>query len=326
MKMQIPCAELLSQAADVLIMTHRKPDGDAVGSAFAMAEVLRGAGKNATVLMPESFPVKYAPLVNSGYAAAVTDISGFDLLLVLDCATPALAGCGESDADTLCRSLPSVVIDHHPGNSFSSALHKIVDPSAAAASLLCFEICREMDWQIPAAAATLFLLGLSTDTGGFRFSNSDCRAFAGAGELLKLGADLNEVNANAYFSKPVNQQQLEADLVLNHLEFRCGGKLAVGSVTADMLAKYSFDMRDGEGIIERIREMQGVVAAILISPRGSGLKISSRTRPGSISAADILNEFGGGGHKYAAGLQINENIEQTAEKVLRRFEEELNKL
>ncbi len=321
-------SELLAGASRVLIIVHRKPDGDAVGSAFAMADVLRYSGKEATVLMPEGFPQKYAPLVHDGFVAEISrqEALEHDLMLVIDCATPSLAGCGAADIDDLCSSMPSLVLDHHPGNNFTSAGCKAVEPACAAAALLCFEICREMNWHITPEAATLFLLGLSTDTGGFRFSNSDSRAFRAAGELLQLGADLNAVNTNAYFSKPLNQQQLEADLVLNHLQFRCGGALAVGTVTEEMLRKYSFDMRDGEGVIERIRELQGVKAAILISPRGTGLKISSRTQPGTVSAADILKEFGGGGHKYAAGLQINENIEQTAEKVLCRFEEELNKL
>lgn len=317
------CSDSLRNAADILITVHRKPDGDAAGSAFAMAEVMRKTGKNVTVLMPEGFPVKYAPLIKSEHTVEIADSSTFDFMLVLDCATPELAGCGGADINELCREIPSLVLDHHPGNTFASALYKVVDSSAAAASLLCFELCREMDWEITPAAATLFLLGLSTDTGGFRFANSDSRAFAAAGMLLELGADLNAVNMHAYFSKPVSQQKLEADMVLNHLEFRCGGRIAIGRITDDMLALHDFDMREGEGIIERIRELQGVEAAILISPRGNGVKLSARTPAGGISAADILKKFGGGGHRNAAGLQINANVAETIEKVLVSFEEEL---
>ena len=326
-KMENQCFELLSSSANILIAVHRKPDGDAVGAAFGLAAVLEEAGKNVQVLMPEGFPVKYAPLVRKKAITTLpVECGAFDLVMLLDTARASLAGFGSEDsAEKLPGRPPLMVIDHHPGNDIECCC-RLADPSAAAASLLCFETALQMQWQINAEAATLFLLGLSTDTGGFRFSNSDSRAFAAAGKLLELGADLDAVNTNAYFSKPVKQQKLEADMVLNHLQFRANGAVAVGTVTAEMLEQYDFDMRDGDGIIERIREMQGVMAAILISPRGNSLKLSARTRSGSISAAAILEEFGGGGHKYAAGLQINENIDTTVAAVLNRFEEELEKL
>ena len=169
-------------------------------------------------------------------------------------------------------------------------------------------------------------MGLSADTGGFRFANADAGSFAAAGGMLAAGADMELVNRCAFFSKPLNQQRLEADLVLNHLEMRLGGALAVGRITGAMLTEHAFDMRDGEGIIERLRELDGVKAAVLISPRGGGLKISARTRAGTVSAAEILREFGGGGHELAAGLQLDgPDAEAVKDRVLERFAEELEK-
>ncbi len=320
--------DLLLSERPTLIVTHRRPDGDAVGAAMGLAAVLRANGRSAEVLLPDGFPAKYRPVAGENYLRAMPENpeARFGQGMILDTARPDMAAAGGMTPGELAGKIPCGVIDHHPDNGFGDGFIRETDAGAAAASLLVFELCRRAGLYVPPEAATLFFMGLSTDTGGFRFSNADARSFAVAGAMLAAGADMELVNRCAFFSKPVNQQRLEADLVLHHLEMRLGGALAVGRITAEMLEEYAFDMRDGEGVIERLRELEGVKAAVLISPRDGGLKISARTRAGTVSAAAVLREFGGGGHELAAGLQLDgPDAEAVKDRVLERFAEELEK-
>ncbi len=291
------------RADSVLIVTHERPDGDAVGSALGTAEFLRSCGKRADALLPQSLPERYRCFARCAiWQLAPEKLQQYDLVLLLDCANPARIAAGGVSLEQL-QTRRFLNVDHHSGNTVPANLNYI-DSSAAAASLLAFETARLTGKPITPEAATLWYLGMVTDTGSFRFANTTPRALQAAAELLELGAAQEAVTNAVYFSKPRNQQLFEADLTVNYIKVAGGGKAAYAVLPPELFAKHNFDMRDGEGIIDLLREIEGTVIAVLAHQRGEDFKFSFRSKDCSLPVGPFARTLGGGGHEMAAGATL----------------------
>ena len=297
-------ASELMRAGSVLVLTHMRPDGDAVGSALGMAEFLRACGKRSNALFPEPLPRCYTAFAR----CAVTEIApealeSYDAVLLLDCANPARIALGGIPPERLSeRTLLNV--DHHRGNLVTGA-ENCVDPEAAAASLLAFEIAGRTGRPIPGEAATLWYLGIVTDTGSFRFSNTTPRVFRTAAELLELGADQEAVTNAVFFSKPRGRQLFEADLAEHCIRFAADGRLAYAVLTPEIFERHHFDMRDGEGVVDLLREIEGTVISVLAHQRRDGeFKFSFRSKDAALPVGPFARAHGGGGHEMAAGATL----------------------
>ncbi len=299
-------AKQLDAANHILILTHEKPDGDAVGSTLGMREFLRSLGKQADALFPAPLPRRYSWLPGEcAPLAAITreEAAAYDLVLLFDCANPLRIAGGDALDFEFLRSLPLLNVDHHGGNTVAGESN-LVDPKAAAASLLAAEIAFSSGREIPRSAATAWLLGLITDTGGLRFTNTDGRALRGAARLLDCGAELEKINNAVFFSKPRNQQEFEADLLQNHLRFAFDGKFVYAWLPEELFAAHHFDMRDGEGVIDLLRELEGAVIVALFYRRGDAFKVSLRGKDSRYPVGPMARALGGGGHDMAAGITL----------------------
>lgn len=313
-------AKRLEAANRILILTHEKPDGDAVGSALGMQAFLRSSGKQADALFPAPLPRRYGWLAGENAPlAAVTreQAAAYDLVLLLDCANPLRIAGGDALDFEFLRSLPLLNVDHHGGNTVEGGCN-LVDPHAAAASLLAAEIAFTTGREIPRRAATAWLLGLITDTGGFRFTNTDGRALRGAARLLDSGAELERINNAVFFSKPRNQQEFEAELLHRHLKFAFGGKFVYAWLPEELFAAHHFDMRDGEGVIDLLRELEGAVIVALFYRRGDTFKVSLRSKDSRYPVGPLARTLGGGGHDLAAGITLTLPDPGAVETLLRQ--------
>lgn len=313
-------AKRLEAANRILILTHEKPDGDAVGSALGMQAFLRSSGKQADALFPAPLPRRYSWLTGENAPlAAVTraEAAAYDLVLLLDCANPLRIAGGDALDFEFLRSLPLLNVDHHSGNTVEGGSN-LVDPHAAAASLLAAEIAFASGREISRSAATAWLLGLITDTGGFRFSNTDGRALRGAARLLDCGAELERINNAVFFSKPRNQQEFEAELLHSHLKFAFGGKFVYAWLPEELFAAHHFDMRDGEGVIDLLRELEEAVIVALFYRRGDTFKISLRSKDSRYPVGPLARALGGGGHDLAAGITLDLPDPGAVETLLRQ--------
>lgn len=304
-------AETIARAEKVLIAAHEKPDADAIGSMFALAEFLRSNNHPAEVYLKEPPGAQFQLFCSPGdYTLEIPP--GCDVTVLLD--TP---NCKRA---ALPEAVPvHVVMDHHIDNSFSDeSVIRYLDATAAATADLVFLLIRSMpDWQFNARCATLLMLGIVGDTGAFRFDNTRPETLQDASELLAAGAEYRKIIHALFFNVPVNQQMFEAELIANHFHLYDHGRVLCAAAEKSLIEKHQLNLKDAEGIVDRLRATAGVVLTALITYRGENqYKCSLRSCSQELSAGKIARELGGGGHELAAGCTLNvENAEQ-AEAVL----------
>ncbi len=325
--------ESLKQAAGVIdrydriaVLAHEKPDGDALGSALGLVHILRSSGKSADAFLPESIPAKYETLAGTDYLNSMNRAMltrDYDLMVVLDCASSERIALG-SRLELGDLGIPVLGIDHHDSNTLEADWLYVDGKCAATAELVC-RMAESAKWQISAEAATMLLLGLITDTGSFRFSNTNSSALQTAGRLHEYGAEWDKVVNTAFFSKPFNQLQFETDLIQHHVKSACNGRYLYGMITDELLKKHNFDMRDGEAVIDLLREVSGVMIAALLYPSKGKVKLSMRSKDKDYPVGPIARKFGGGGHLMAAGASVDTTPEEAEKLLLEAVTETLDK-
>lgn len=297
-------ADFLHRTDDFLVVSHVKPDGDAAGSALGMLQLLRDNGKNADALFADDIPEKFKVLAPTEYLRSTSDwqTEKYKNLIVTDCARSLRLNAPDKIEDF---KGTVVNLDHHPDNDVA-ADYSAVQGDACACSGICAELSeilqQKYHWKITPETATLFYMGIVTDTGGFRFSNTDPEAFAYAAFLLGCKADSEAVINAAFFSKKENQQKFEADMILNHIKREFDGKYVWAYLPQKMFDKYNFDMKDGEGVIEFLREIEKSVIAVLIYPKDGTFKVSLRSKDARYPVGPVARSLGGGGHEMASGI------------------------
>ncbi len=309
-------AELLKKYNNFLIVTHENPDGDALGSSFALLQYLHLAGKNVELLLPEQIPEKYNNFAPSGYLNYATglDWANFDFIIYLDIPIPKRAALSGLNFKNI--PLPSLNIDHHPDN-INYAQWNLVIPEAAAAAEIMFMIFKAgAGAKITPQIASLLMLGIVMDTGGFRFDNTSPKVMRHAAELLELQADYHHIINDMFFARPLSQIEFEAELISHHLRKACRGRLAWFYIPPELVDKYNVNMRNTEGLIEALRAIRGAEIVVIMQKHEMGFKISMRSKNPKYSVGSIARKLNGGGHEMAAGGLIKASTLANAEKIL----------
>ena len=309
-------AELLQESQKVLIFTHQRPDGDALGSSFGLKFFLESLGKEATVFIPGSIPHRHTKLF-AGFVSEMSrqELDGFETFVSVDCANPARLGAPEFLTIEELRTKRFINIDHHGGNSMESGFFNLVSGRTASCSELLVKILCAAGITIPEVCATPFLTGMMTDTGCFRFSNTSAETMRHAAILLERGAQLEKIVNAVFFSKPLNQVRFENELMKDHLKFAAENRIAYAYIPPALAEKYAFNIKEDEGLIDLLREIDGVVIAMLLYEGPGGIKISMRSKESSYPVGPVARAFNGGGHELAAGATF-EGSAAEAEKAL----------
>ncbi len=293
-----------------LLSSHTHPDGDAIGSEAALARLLRASGRAATIWNADP-----APDACSGVAANLSIHVGrtpptgfpdeFDFVVPLEC--PRLDRTGLEDA---LRLLPILNIDHHLGNQLYGQANW-VDTEAPAVAEMVLRLARALDFEIDEATATALYLGLSTDTGSFRFSNATPRAFEAAADLVRRGARPERVAAWVYESRSPGALRLLAEM-LGTLELHGEERIASVRLERSMFERAGACSTDAEGLIDHPRSIRDVEATVLFRERPEGdVKVSLRSR-GRVDVGAIAARRGGGGHRNAAGCLVEGREDEPA--------------
>ena len=314
--------ERIAAAGNILLAAHLKPDGDAIGSTLALADFLKTLGKKVYVVLPDGIPELYK-LSDYDYATVLpADLSVFDLAILLDTAVPARAGFTANGYVPEALQDKLQLIDHHPDNP-AFGKWNLLQHRAATAEIV-FEFCQSFDLPIPESSVNFCLMGLLTDTGGFRFDNTKPATLRSAARMLELGANLNKVVNQIYFNKPYNQQLFEAELLEKHTFWSCNKRVAWAVVKPELIAKYNFDQRNSEGVIDILRAIAGTEIVAIISRRsGKSCRISMRSKNPARPVVDLAHKFNGGGHAMAAGMSVDFD---TLEEASKFFEREVQSL
>ena len=315
---QIP--ELLDRfrPQKILLLAHLRPDGDAIGSLCAALLLLRKQGFQADAVVSGSdIPDACKPFLPAEGLKAEPEIepSDYGLFVVLDSSRRDRISASFAAAEEKKLPAPMLVIDHHPDNPCYGEWNCIV-PEAAATSEILADIAFRADWTMPEAAATLLLLGILTDSGSFRFSNTSARTLRAASALMEAGGEYFRVMDACFFSKPENMARFEADLLCNHLKKACGGKFIYTFFRPELLEKYRIELRNTEQVIEILRAIAGPVIAATIRIEAGGFKCSLRSKDRRYSVGRIARAVGGGGHEMAAGCTIHAASFEEAERIL----------
>jgi len=294
-------------AKRVLVTSHIRPDGDAIGSSLALALALVEVGKQVQVVLADGLPSSFKHLPGSEMIKTKTQ-EEFDLIVCVDC----------SDLKRVGKALdgyraPDIVIDHHATNAAFGMLN-LIEPEAAATSSVLTHYMRDWGLSITAPVAANLLTGLVTDTLGFRTSNTTPEVLRQAAELFELGADLSSL----YFHSLIRRTFPAAKYWgagLSRLE-RANGIVWTTLTLADRkVAGYSGnDDADLISVISAIDDEE--VALIFIEQNKNNTKVSWRALKPNIDVSRIATQFGGGGHKAAAGAEISGSLDEVRQRVL----------
>jgi phosphoesterase RecJ-like protein len=314
----------LMNSSKVLLATHINPDGDAIGSLIASGLLLEKLGKQTTLLIESPIPAVYRFLPAM---ERIVDHPGteqdFDTAVVLDCGD--LLRVGEAHA--LIQRLPVVInIDHHITNTGFGQM-SLIDTEACATAEIIYRIIKAMDIPIDKAMATSLYTGILTDTGSFRFSNTNPMAFAISREMTDLGVKPYEVAQHVYGTYSLGRIKL-LNRALDSIELAYDGKLSLMTVTHSMLAETGTQPEDVDGFINYARRIEDVKVAALIheydngSSRAGGNRLFhvSLRSDGSIDVAGIASHFGGGGHHTAAGFEIEATLVEVKAQIVELLE------
>lgn len=312
MKILKEIAEFIRGKDRFLITSHARPDGDSLGTAFALVEALGQIGKTAEFVNADPVPRVYESLPGSDSMIVSDRIQGsYGALIVLECCNlerTGVKGLG---------GIATVNIDHHLKNDQFGDLNW-VDPKAAAVGEMVFSLFDELGVRITPEIATNLYVALLTDTGSFHFSNTTAETFRIAGELVGAGAVPSEIAQKVLMNQPESRLRLLCR-VLNSLEFDSGRQVAWLALTQEMLEKTGSSADDSEGMVNYALSVEGVrVCAFFKQERGQLYRVSLRSR-GDEDVSAVAQYFGGGGHRNAAGMSLEGPFEDVREQVVSRL-------
>ena len=320
-----PFVELVRRCNRFLLMTHVRPDGDALGSELALAAVLRQHGKQARVVIASNLPPRYKFLDPDGsrielFAPPGDSFRDTDAVIVVDTGTWNQLGDFGPFLKTL--SVPKMVIDHHRTQDDLGGLH-LVDTGAEAAGRLIYEACRALGEPLSPEIADALFLALATDTGWFRHSNTTPATFALAEELTSAGANPNVLYDSLYEQVSLGKLKLTG-LVLDRLSTTAKGQVSYTKVYLSDYPATGSTPPDTEDMINHVRSVEGSeVALMFIEQREGGVKVSFRSRS-RIDVDKIAERFGGGGHRLASGAIVPGTMDEVVKKVLVAVESALS--
>ena len=307
------CVSLLKEYDNYLILTHRNPDGDTLGSAFALHRALSKLNKKSMVRCGDPIHPKYSYLWNG----IDNDDIEFDKIIAVDVADKKLLG---EDFENKYGDNVFLCIDHHLSNREYS--ENLLLEDRAAAAVIIYEIICEMGVPFTPEMANCVYTGLATDTGCFLFSNTTPTVHRIAADVMEKGADYTFINRLMFETKTLSYLRLE-QMAVSSIESHFDGKCAIMMVTRKMIEESGSSASDCDGIAAIPRKIEGVKIAVTIRERHDGsYKVSLRTVE-PYDAAKICANFGGGGHHAAAGCDFDCAIQEVKNALLKVIKEEL---
>jgi phosphoesterase RecJ-like protein len=304
----------IQAAQRVLITSHIRPDGDAIGSSLALALALIDAGKQVQVVLSDGIPASFKHLPGADMVRTKAD-GDFDLIISADC----------SDLKRISKSLegyraPDIIIDHHITGDPIGTLN-LIEPEAVATASVLTRHMAEWGLTITSAIAANLITGLITDTLGFRTSNTTSEALRQTADLLDLGVDMSSL----YYRSLVRRTYPAAKYWgagLSSLE-RADGIIWVTLTVADRNTS-GYNGKDDADLVNIISSIDDAnIAIIFVEQNAKNTKISWRALKPDIDVSQVASQFGGGGHKAASGADVDGSLAEVKERVLRATHESL---
>ena len=298
-------AQWLAEHDNYVILTHRRPDGDTIGSAAALCLGLRQLGKTAHVLLNAEVTPKYAHLMEgltkveawAGDTVIAVDVAAFSML-----------------PEPFRKYAVALRIDHHENREHFSEL-ELVDSASASCGEIIYDVLMALFLDLDAPMANALYTAVSTDTGCFRYANTTSHSFAVAAACAWVSPDIFKINQALFDTTSLARLKVQAYLV-EHARFLQDGKVAVCPLPRKVEQELGATEDDLENISGFPRSIEGVKLAVTLREEPDGrVKISARAVPGC-DAAELCGKFGGGGHKGAAGASMCYTMEEAVAAII----------
>lgn len=307
--------EAIEKANSIYISSHMNPDGDNVGSLLGLYLALKNNVDNVKAVIIDEIPdnLKFLP----GLEDAVSDegLQAPDLFIAVDCADIERLG---SLSNLFLKANNTIVIDHHSTNTNFGNIN-YVDSSSPATCELIYYLLKDSKYSIDKNVATCLYTGISTDTGSFKYDSVKKSTFVAAGDLIEKGISLNSIGVNLY----QKMSREKTDLLIKAmqtLKYYFDGKVGVVIITDEMISNCGAKKSDSEGIVEFIRDIDGIEIAVLLKEKSDEIRLSIRTKE-YVNAIEIVSPFGGGGHIRAAGATLKSPVKDRLEDLLHIIED-----
>jgi phosphoesterase RecJ-like protein len=295
---------LLDGGRRFVLTTHVSPDGDGIGCQLALSRTLSRMGKEAAIINPTGTQPRYEFLLRKGEVRVYRDaergvLDAADAIFVLDINRWERLGVMQEPV----RAAPGekCCIDHHPAPEFFGDAD-VIDPGASATGLLVYDLVRRLAGEIPRDAVDPLYVAIMTDTGSFRFANTNSRTLRVAAELVDLGARPDRLYRSVYEANSRGRMQLLGE-VLRGLQYENGGAIVHFTITSDMFDRCQVSRDEADGFTDVVRSVEGsdVVLAFSETEEG-GTKVSLRSKGGALDVSRVARDWGGGGHENASGV------------------------
>jgi len=300
------------------LMSHMRPDGDAIGSQLALGHALEAIGKTVYYWNQDGLPdsLKFLPGSEKIQRPPAEPIV-VDVAVALDTATK--VRLGDSCVHAASQATLWVNIDHHLSNPLYGD-ENYVDAKSPATGQIVFDLIKAWGFPLPAETRDAIYVAVSTDTGSFQYASTTAHTYRMAAELIDAGLDVGRINAMTYDNHPFRRISLLRSL-LNTLEMHADHRLACWEMTDATRMELALQPDDSEGLIDMIRAIEGVQVAAFFEELPEGrIRVSMRSKDASCNVCDVAMAFGGGGHALAAGIRMTGPLADAKEKVLSALE------
>ena len=295
------------------VLSHVRPDGDALGSQLALGLSLKQLGKDVRIWNEDGMLEKYSFLPNANLLTnPPAEPEDVDVAIALDTAIQNRLG---TTLPAIRSAKVWINVDHHPSNPGYGDLVYIDSKSPATGQIL-FELIKDQELSIDPAIAENLYVAISTDTGSFQYPNTTARTFEIAAELVRRGVDVGRVSQLTYENYPRRRIELLRDL-LDTMRFTANDRVASFSLSLETAKKLGVSPEDNEGLIDHLRAIRGVIVAVFFEELADGkVRVSMRSKSEKVNVCAICEKFGGGGHVLAAGARVRGALAELEKKIL----------
>ncbi|HBT96806.1 MAG TPA: bifunctional oligoribonuclease/PAP phosphatase NrnA [Desulfobulbaceae bacterium] len=313
--------DTIRRAEKMVLLTHVHPDGDALGSALALRDILEGLGKKTLVFFEEPISFLYTFMPGSDRVCinfeevkqfAAGGAADSVLLIALDVGDKNRLGRYREELTALA---PLLVIDHHLSYDVFGD-YSLLEVGISSTAEMVYELALALRATVTLPAAKNLFAAISSDTGSFRYDSTGPRTMRIAADLLELGVRPDEISSALYDNSSLSRLRLLKE-VLDTLQLHAEGRVAVVHVEGDMFRRVRAEMDDAEGFVEYPRSLRKVEVAIFLKEKKDGqIGVSLRSK-GNFDVSEVARMFGGGGHRKAAGCRFHdEDLSSVRGKIL----------
>jgi phosphoesterase RecJ-like protein len=299
--------EAIGRADTALLISHKSPDGDTLGSALGVAHSLKLMGKTPTVACVDAPAPVFAFMPDIEKVQLGVEHLNYDLVFILDCGATHLTGLNEIYPELFDKSREVVNIDHHPTNDYFGKYNLVVD-DAPSATMVAYQMLLDLNMPVDRQVATCLLTGIYTDTGSFMHSNTTAESLRMAARLVGKGANLRSLSKDIFNTTQISTMHLWGR-VLKNIQ-KNGDGITMSVITQKDFEECGAAYDEMSGVVDYVNSVPGSLYSVILTERKGMVKGSLRTLSEDVDVSAIASNFGGGGHTKAAGFSVKGRLEK----------------